>query len=133
MATHDPPRRTDGRERRVNIRYAAPSLSLGYATAGAFLFTNPDNISETGAYIPTRDPLPKGTPLRLRVERDGAEPLELEARVAWSARFAGAGGGMGVEIGPQQPPGWSELVARLAAQQETEAAASRAPFEPDPD
>lgn len=133
MATHETARRNNGRERRVHVRYAAPTLSLGYASAGGFLFTNPENISEAGAYIPTRDPLPEGTTLRLRVERDGGEPLELEGRVVWSARYAGAGGGMGVELGPRQPPGWRELVARVAAQQEADATANRASFEPDPD
>lgn len=133
MARQDPARKNNGRERRVHERYAAPTLSLGYASAGAYLFTNPDNVSESGAYIPTRDPLPPGTRLRLRVERDGHEPLELEGTVAWSARFEGAGGGMGVEFGPRQPLGWLELVSSLAAQQEAEAAANRASFEPNPD
>lgn len=133
MSKKDSAQKPAGRERRIKERYAAPSLSVGYASSGAFLFTNPDNISETGAYIPTRDPLPPGTPIRLRFERDGAEPLELQGQIAWSARFEGAGGGMGVEFGPRQPPGWRELVAQIAAQQEVDAAANPASFEPDED
>ncbi len=85
-------------ERRAHRRYEAGSISVGYASTEAFFFTHPDNVSEMGVFIPTRQPLKTGAPLRLRFETGDGETFDLAGRVAWSSEPEKTGCGMGVEF-----------------------------------
>ena len=106
-------------EQRAHPRYGARSISVGYTHTDAFFFILPDNISEVGIFIPTRQPFQAGTPLRLRFKPRGGETFDLAGRVAWSSEPDGTGFGTGiefVELTPEQQERLKVLVDQVAAQ-----------------
>lgn len=90
-----------GRERRINERYDV-LFSVDCSSGDTFLFSYIRNISEMGIFISTHDPMPVGTPLKMRFAPGGGTPLELEGDVVWINPYRPGGDnlnpGMGVRF-----------------------------------
>jgi uncharacterized protein (TIGR02266 family) len=118
MGSHHRSHESPVDERRVHPRYDAHTISVGYASTDAFLFIHPDNISQMGIFIPTRQTLEAGTPLRLRFEVGDGETLDLSGRVAWASDPEEPGYGMGVEfveVTAEQQERLKALVGQVAS------------------
>lgn len=79
-------------EARAAERRAAPrvlvDLDVDYRSEDTYLFASSRDISETGIFVRTIEPLPPGTQLNLRFRPDPRDPcapevLELEGEVMW--------------------------------------------------
>lgn len=74
-------------EARAAERRAAPrvlvDLDVDYRSEDTYLFASSRDISETGIFVRTIEPLPPGTQLNLRFRPDDDEVLELEGEVIW--------------------------------------------------
>lgn len=79
-------------EARAAERRAAPrvlvDLDVDYKSEDTYLFASSRDISETGIFVRTIEPLPPGTPLNLRFrpdpdQDDDDDELELEGVVIW--------------------------------------------------
>jgi type IV pilus assembly protein PilZ len=103
-----------GRERREHRRYPA-SIAVDYADGDTFLFAYLQNISEMGIFIRTEEPLPLGTKLRMRFQRDNGESLVLRGEVAWINPYRAGGEnlnpGMGVRFVDLTPERREHVVA----------------------
>ncbi len=70
------------RDRRLPVH-----LEVRYASEGVFLSDVTDDLSAGGLFIASDDPLPIGTPLRLRLKPPGRWfAVEVRGEVAWSRR-----------------------------------------------
>jgi uncharacterized protein (TIGR02266 family) len=97
-------------EARAAERRAAPrvlvDLDVDYRSENTYLFASSRDISETGIFVRTLEPLPPGTQLNLRFRPDDAnEVLELEGEVMWVNPYrpdalANLDPGMGVRFVP---------------------------------
>ncbi|HUQ02002.1 MAG TPA: TIGR02266 family protein [Kofleriaceae bacterium] len=97
-------------EARAAERRAAPrvlvDLDVDYRSENTYLFASSRDISETGIFVRTIEPLPPGTQLNLRFGPDDEdEILELEGEVMWVNPYrpdalANLDPGMGVRFVP---------------------------------
>ena len=96
-------------EARAAERRAAPrvlvDLDVDYRSEDTYLFASSRDISETGIFVRTIEPLPPGTQLNLRFRPDDDEVLELEGEVMWVNPYrpdalANLDPGMGVRFVP---------------------------------
>ena len=69
-------------ERRASPRVLV-DLDVDYRSEDTYLFASSRDISETGIFVRTIEPLPPGTQLNLRFRPDDDEVLELEGEVIW--------------------------------------------------
>ncbi|MDF1563466.1 MAG: TIGR02266 family protein [Deltaproteobacteria bacterium] len=88
----------EGPEKREGARLEHPVM-VAYRTVDRFLCDFGTNISQTGIFVNTPDPLPVGTPVRLLVSLPEADIPELRGRVTRVQPAAeGVDPGMGVEF-----------------------------------
>ena len=103
-------------EARAAERRAAPrvlvDLDVDYRSEDTYLFASSRDISETGIFVRTIEPLPPGTQLNLRFRPSDPDPmsgsdevLELEGEVIWVNPYrpdalANLDPGMGVRFVP---------------------------------
>ena len=106
-------------ERREHTRFPT-TLAVDYASGDNFLFSYIDNISEMGIFIRSAEPLPIGTPLRLRFRKDTPPfrekgGLEIEGDVVWhnpvKLGAENLNPGMGVKFRDLTPEKREEVVA----------------------
>lgn len=80
----------------------AKALSLTFKTKESLVNAYTENISCGGLFIKTPKPLPKGEALAIKLQIPGeAEPIKVEAVVAWSRADAGSAEnppGMGIQF-----------------------------------
>ena len=87
-----------GPEKREGARLEHPVM-VAYRTVDRFLCDFGTNISQTGIFVNTPDPLPVGTPVRLLISLPESEIPELHGRVMRVQKGeGGADTGMGVEF-----------------------------------
>jgi len=96
------PRGPAGRDRRRGARYKV-KLQVDYSSGDTFLFSSINDISELGIFILTSEPLPPGTPLRLKFSAPHARgPVEVRGRVVWVNPYRPGGEninpGMGIKF-----------------------------------
>jgi len=88
----------DSADKREGTRLEHPVM-VAYRTVDRFLCDFGTNISETGIFVNTPDPLPVGTPVRLLVSLPETDVPELHGRVARVQHGEdGKDSGMGVEF-----------------------------------
>lgn len=101
-------------DRREHARFET-ELSVDYADGETFLFAYITNISQMGIFISAKDPLPVGTPLRLRFGLPDREPLALEGEVVWVNPYRTDGDnlnpGMGIRFHELSPELREEIVS----------------------
>jgi uncharacterized protein (TIGR02266 family) len=109
-------------ERRVAPRVLV-DLDVDYRSEDTYLFASSRDISETGIFVRTIEPLPPGTQLNLRFRPDDDhDVLELEGEVIWVNPYrpdalANLDPGMGVRFVPMRTAVRNrllELIRRIA-------------------
>jgi uncharacterized protein (TIGR02266 family) len=109
-------------ERRVAPRVLV-DLDVDYRSEDTYLFASSRDISETGIFVRTIEPLPPGTQLNLRFRPDDDhDVLELEGEVIWVNPYrpdalANLDPGMGVRFVPMHTAVRKrllELIRRIA-------------------
>ncbi len=109
-------------ERRTSPRVLV-DLDVDYRSENTYLFASSRDISETGIFVRTLEPLPPGTQLNLRFRPDDDnDVLELEGEVMWVNPYrpdalANLDPGMGVRFVPLRTAMRNrllELIRRIA-------------------
>jgi len=111
---------------RLSERRAAPRVlvrfDVDYRSQDTYLLAASRDLSATGIFVRTIDPLPPGTRLSLRFTPPGASPFELEGQVMWinpfrPDRLSNLDPGMGVRfsrVGAATRARLAALVRRIA-------------------
>jgi len=90
-------------------------LEVDYATEGTFLFAKIGDISASGIFVRTLEPLPQGTRLQLHFAAPGlTEAFQLLGEVVWTTSD-GPRTGMGVRFLGVQPGDHARLLELVRA------------------
>ncbi len=75
-------------------------LPLKFSTGGAESIAFSSNLSKSGLFIRTRKAYPPGTKLKISLEADNNNTIELEGEVAWSLKTGSTSfkNGMGIKL-----------------------------------
>ena len=92
-------------------------VEVEYRSAGSFLVAFSANLSASGIFVETAQPLPVGGVLSLRLTVPGMGPLEVQGTVAWTRHIAAPDNpaGMGIRIAEPVDSRYGAVVDQLAA------------------
>jgi len=86
-------------------------IAVDMSTDNNFYTGLTENISEGGVFIATRDPIPLGTEVKVKIQLPQHDPFELEGEVCWLREYN--------EFTDEMAPGIGVAFASLAAETRT--------------